>query len=85
MLNIKELTEIGKKYCKNKIGEEKLRLCAENGFFGYEERENGVFCNLGCSLQSDENGSITLTEGNDWDYYAECFVKTDGEVMDEPV
>ena len=78
MLNIEELKKIGKAACRNAIGQDVVEACSDNGFFGYEELDDGgLLCSMGCSLPSAEP-TMSLTEGDQWDYYIECYVSSEG-------
>ena len=84
MYSMEQLKQIGKEYCQNLIGLDIIKDCQGSGFFGYNEEDNDVFCSMGCNKVSNNN-DLTLTEGNNWDYYAECFVDLDGNCHDSVV
>ena len=78
MYSLEELKMIGKNCCVKKIGAEVVQECDGNGFFGYTEEDDGLYCNMGCSKKQNDI-TLSLTEKNNWQFYAECFVDKQGK------
>lgn len=70
-----EFRKVGMEACIEKIGRQFVNEHRDTACFSTQEMDNNVlFCFLGIDLHADSR-KLCLTNDNDWDVYASCYVK----------
>lgn len=76
-------SDIGKNACVELIGKEYVREHCDVASFAVQEiNEDKVFCFLGIDLHEDTR-ELRLSNVNDWDVYASCYVEKGIVKIDE--